>query len=919
MSDTNLDPSISALSTRATEVAASASPRELLNLSRIAPSLEQSENAGLEVAINSRAAGLAPSATATELKSIGKAIGNVLEPDTFTAGAFIPAQLDQSGKFLGTSGTSKNWSGVTVSGLSEVNISDIANDETLVYNNVSSQFENSSQVFNIPQYAQTADLPASATSGATAFDASTAELKYWDGSEWKVAAVVAAAGGGSTTTVDWSGLAGADFTINAPAGYSEMGVSVDIYENTLIVGSTSGAYRAYDTDTGNLLWTADKDPANQVGGGYYSRMTVGGTYWIVKEDDGDVVVRKTSDGSLVKSYNRFSPDAGVDYSGFGGDNWGMGAFGTGTASHGNLIAIGDNNQDRRVVHVFDVSTDTFQYSVLDPEPFTNNPDYGSNIVMNDDYLVVGAPNGKSSNNVERAGLVHIYNVSDGSFVRTIEEPTPFEGADFGGEPGIRAFDVNPSGTKIVIGAPEGGRGRMYLFDMATGAMEQEFIKTSGSEGLFGHSARISGNHVGCLAQPQYTIAIYDISDGSAPVKEINMAPQYSRFAMDGNSVASVSPLVGDGVVSIWNGVETTSGGGSGSTSSTLDLSTISWNKSVNPHTDLEKVATYGDLVVIGVRGHTGFRGKAYLYNKSTDTTTELVQPSADVIAQGNFGKMVAINDTYIAVLAGENSTLGITGKIYLYDHSGVYQNVRIEGPAQNSGFGSSANTGNGVILSDTYIFVLAHNYANDSAPRCYVYDYAGTEIGYLTTSAFDMKEFAAKGNIVLTGSNERVQKWDVSSLSGSSSTPVWTCNVASGIGSLQILDDDYFLYTNYTDGVSSGTAEAGYMHTRQLSDASEGARPNYTNVTNPDGDITYGHFGKFTSVNESGIIAVSGRDLSGKVYLYSHSDGVLTYETSVDASSTGIGATATYGHTISISENSLVVGDLYNGQAHIFD
>ena len=203
MSDTNLDPSISALSTRATEVAASASARELLNLSRIAPSLEQSENAGLEVAINSRAAGLAPSATATELKSIGKAIGNVLEPDTFIAGAFIPSQLDQGGKFLGTSGTSKNWSGVTVSGLSEVNISDIANDETLVYNHVSSQFENSSQVFNIPQYAQTADLPASATSGATAFDASTAELKYWDGSEWKVAAVVATGGGASIKSVQF--------------------------------------------------------------------------------------------------------------------------------------------------------------------------------------------------------------------------------------------------------------------------------------------------------------------------------------------------------------------------------------------------------------------------------------------------------------------------------------------------------------------------------------------------------------------------------------------------------------------------------------------------------------------------------------------------------------------------------------------
>ena len=268
MSDTNLDPSISALSTRATEVAASANARELLNLSRIAPSLEQSENAGLEVAINSRAAGLAPSATATELKSIGKAIGNVLEPDTFVAGAFIPSQLDQSGKFLSTSGTSKNWGGVSVSGLSEVNISDIANDETLVYNHVSSQFENSSQVFNIPQYAQTADLPASANSGATAFDASTAELKYWDGSEWKVAAVVAAASGGvSIVSVTVTEKFGQTETNSMVSGNSESYAGLGNYDN--IRFSPNGQ---------NMI----------IGAGHYRTPGVGrGSTWIVDTSDLD--------------------------------------------------------------------------------------------------------------------------------------------------------------------------------------------------------------------------------------------------------------------------------------------------------------------------------------------------------------------------------------------------------------------------------------------------------------------------------------------------------------------------------------------------------------------------------------------------------------------------------------------------------
>ena len=205
MSDTNLDPSITALTNRASTVAVTATARELMNISRLAPSLEQSENTDLEIAINARAEDLAPSATATELKSIGKAIGNVLEPETFVAGGTLPNQAQNSGNFLGTNGTAESWGGLSVSTLSEVNISSIMNDETLVYNHVSGLFENDSQVFRIQEIALTDNIPASgAFVGQVVFDQQTSELKYWDGSEWKVAAVVAAAGGGGTSTVDWS-------------------------------------------------------------------------------------------------------------------------------------------------------------------------------------------------------------------------------------------------------------------------------------------------------------------------------------------------------------------------------------------------------------------------------------------------------------------------------------------------------------------------------------------------------------------------------------------------------------------------------------------------------------------------------------------------------------------------------------------
>ena len=198
MSDTNLDPSITALTNRASTVAVTATARELMNISRLAPSLEQSENTDLEVAINARAEDLAPSATATELKSIGKAIGNVLEPETFVAGGTLPNQAQNSGNFLGTNGVAESWGGLSVSTLDEVNISSIMNDETLVYNNVSGQFENDSQVFRIQEIALTDNIPASGSfEGQVVFDQQASELKYWDGSEWKVAAVVAAAGGGA--------------------------------------------------------------------------------------------------------------------------------------------------------------------------------------------------------------------------------------------------------------------------------------------------------------------------------------------------------------------------------------------------------------------------------------------------------------------------------------------------------------------------------------------------------------------------------------------------------------------------------------------------------------------------------------------------------------------------------------------------
>tara|TARA_B100001057_G_scaffold295944_1_gene296050 strand:- start:2047 stop:6960 length:4914 start_codon:yes stop_codon:yes gene_type:complete len=213
MADAQLSTSITSISERASEVAVSASADELQKISRVAPSLEQSENAALEVAINTRAAAIAGTASASDLKKIGKAIGNMLEPQTASvSGEFIGSQTNHSGKFFSTNGTAKNWGGVTMGGLQQVQLSTIENDQTLVYNSVSGKFENSSRAFDIPQYSLTQNLPASANAGEVVFDVQSSQLKYWNGTEWKVAAVVAT--GGTAGGVTWT--RGSSFNIAHP-------------------------------------------------------------------------------------------------------------------------------------------------------------------------------------------------------------------------------------------------------------------------------------------------------------------------------------------------------------------------------------------------------------------------------------------------------------------------------------------------------------------------------------------------------------------------------------------------------------------------------------------------------------------------------------------------------------------------------
>ena len=161
-----------------------------MNISRIGPSLEQSENANLEITLNARALDLAPSATANELRSLGMAIGNMLEPQTERIfmdwrHGFIPDQRFADGQFLRTAGShQKSWGGVTTTTLDELQLTSVATGESLVYNSVSGKFENSTNTFSVSVYASTGDLPAAPSTGSLAYVTDASDVYYYTGSEW---------------------------------------------------------------------------------------------------------------------------------------------------------------------------------------------------------------------------------------------------------------------------------------------------------------------------------------------------------------------------------------------------------------------------------------------------------------------------------------------------------------------------------------------------------------------------------------------------------------------------------------------------------------------------------------------------------------------------------------------------------------
>lgn len=733
MADAQLSTSISSISERASEVAQSASADELYKLSRVAPSLEQSENATLEVAINTRAAAIAGTASAADLKKIGKAIGNMLEPQTTSiSGEFIGAQSGHSGKFFSTNGTSKNWGGVTVGGLQQVQLSTIENDQTLVYNSVSGKFENSSRAFDIPEYSLTQNLPASGTTGEVVFDVQASQLKYWDGSEWKTAAVVAASSGGGSSSAattlmvvgnqnSYYGASGiyvydasdlsAQATKLTPAGIDSgdrFGLYVAANSEFIFSGahqadSNKGAVYAYDVS--DLTATPTKLTAHDGQGddNFGKSMAASSDKLVVgaPEDDdkgnnsGSVYVFDTSDLS-AQATKLTAFDGSANY-----------LFGKTVAVSSNHIVV-DSGVDNYTgsVYVFDVSDLSAQ-----PTKFSGNGSdkFGISIAASSNHIVVGAYHDATAGT--RSGAVYVYDASNLSAAPT--KLTAYDAINYHNF----GASVAASDNYIAVGTHEDKDvgdmgGAVYVYDANDlSAQPTKVTAFDGSDyDQFARTGSISINSDRLIVGSQTdddvvnnsgSAYIFDLSDLSAAATKVTAHDAGSDYRF-GSSVAMVQ-----------------SAGSSSSSSSSSSSTPVDWSpltliqtagKSVyditsgtNGESDLAVDMTETHTVLGVDKAYSGY-GAAYIIDTVSGNVTATIN-NPNPLTAGSFGRRNSVGTDGTHVVLGNRDQ----DQVYIYDITGTLLRT-ISGPDSGAMFGHS------VKIDGDYIVVGGYN--QDKAYIC---------------------------------------------------------------------------------------------------------------------------------------------------------------------------------------------------------
>ena len=677
----------------------------------------------------------------------------------------------------------------------------------------------------------------------------------------------------------------------SPAAYDYFGYSVAISGNTVVVGAyqddtgatDAGAAYIFDAATGNLLRTlANPTPAASDSFGYSVAISddtvVVGAYKddMGATDAGAAYIFNATTGNLLHTLANPTPAAGD-------------GFGYSVAISGNIVVVGANADDTSATdsgaaYIFYASTGNLLYTIANPTPAAYDY-FGNSVAISGNTVVVGAY--QDDTGASNAGAAYIFDVTGNNLLRTLANPTPAGNDYFGNSVAI-------SGNTVVVGAYQDDTGAIdagaaYIFDATPSNLLYTLANpTPVAKDWFGSSIAISGNTV-VIGAPYDdtgttdvgTVYIFDATTGDLLRTLANPSPAtgdcfgYS-VAISGNNVVVGTPYDDTGATNA-------------GTTYIFDATTGNLLRTLaNPSPASGdffgySVAISGNNVVVGTPyddASATNAGSVYVFDATTGNILRTL-PNPTPAAGDVFGYSVSISGNTAVIGAPYDDTGATdTGAVYIFDATtgSLLRTLTNPTPAAGDYFGSS------VFVSGNNVVVGA--YGDDTgatnAGAAYIFD-------------------ATTGNLLRTLTNL---------------TPVANDNFGYSVA---ISDNTVVIGTPYYD---TAMADSGAAY---IFDANTGNPLSMlANPTPATGD-SFGY-----SVAVSGNIVIVGEAFLGTVSAdagtaYIFNAPTVSVLCSIINSTTPV-ASDSFGYSVAISGNNLVVGTPYDdtgatdsGAAYIFD
>ena len=745
-----------------------------------------------------------------------------------------------------------------------------------------------------------------------------------------------------------------------PAGSDYFGYGVAISDSYYAISSVNdnndlGAVYVYDRATDNLLHTIvnpNDDSTLSSDGDYFGAMLAMTDNYLACSSSGD-------DGEGDNRIYIFNPATGGFLRSVLPPNSAKTARFTRMDMTDSVLAFGvwtgTSYWAADTVHqvlVYDPSTGSLTTTLNNPNPFggANGEAFGYTVVVNDSYIVVSCQREDSASNTE-VGVVHLFDTS-GGFLRVVTSPDDQSYLSFGQSLDVTDDYLVVGATNYDTGSVNNG-GRVYIFNPSDGShlrtIENPNPQGAADQDKFGYRIRLdgttfvttaSGEDIGGVSsnRPLY---VYDVTTGNLLSTIENPAAASTQFAWDLEFSGR------DIIIGSW--ADDTSGSNSGiayhyksalgaGATGTIDYSQSSLDATLEGTgytPGVRGAAGFGEVSAISSDGSYAVTGTEEAWVSSTgssytgevsviDTSTNSVVHTLNNPNSGQyyFGSGVAINNTFTAVGAKYETVNGQSrqGRVYIFSNATGSLVHTINSP--NSG--SNVHFGEALAMDETHLVIGEPN--NTSSKKVHLYSVDSSSASLVWTSTRSDAESAWGSRVALSDSYVAVGTDNgnaASVLSRSNGSILRTFTDPAGDGTEQAfgetvsITDDYIAigsprWDKQFQGVGIGNYRSGRVY---IYDPSNGSAVRTISNPNNSGVVWNDKFGYMVSIKGDYLLAsatdeIYGSDEIGTCYIID----VTTGSTVKVITSANPKANGRFGSSVQISDSGkFVIGAKQEG------